>query len=780
MPQEQLPGAPVDDAEAAAPSLPLAAFWRAHITNHNDPAISDPDPAPSLPASSSGGVQSEEIYGLLLSMVRSGDLQAFPSRASVGAAVPSTGSESQPMSSNFAGSESQEVAAPAAALRLRTVEDAPQPLPATQRDQSGLSDSSEASKDPELESLDEELGPAPIERFLSQESDGSQRQDGPSMRVRCSASLGRNEIGGSGPGRSASFRKPANNLDPLAEMEKVLKDLNNQIETSDEDQQELQSPRHLLSSRTISLSARKEVMILRQWMIQLVSSRVFVVSGVLAILANAVFIGIELDLKTDDNEAIWNAFEAAFTGFFTIELLCRFAASQSIRRCFFDAWNVFDAVVVSASLADVFITAMAGSSGMTNFASLRVVRLARVARVVRLLRFLDGLRRLLVGILNAFSTLVWTWILLALVVYIFSIIATRLIGQSNSENAALDDYFGTVVKSMFTLFQVTTASGWSDIAALAVKVEPWTAFFFMIYLHVTTFAILNVMMAVIVENTLDQAGNTRSKFERKKLLSHRQAFQEIFKVFKDADSNADGLLNKDEYAALIKRADMSKHFESLGLKTGEVENLFGILDYDGSGCLDATEFVHGLLKAVGKAKARDIMAAHCSLKKMEKEAKRQIAALAESTNSQISGIEKGVADLRSTVKALAKAYNVTLPSDGSSSPKGSDSRSVSEMNPQSQSISPSWKVADMSQLSDPKVQLRMPSSSHIAEDGRGSVSDEVTVSLRLRRPSFVEMKTGLNAELAESASIGSAHAGSEHSGPPPDAPPNPGSSLSIN
>ena len=96
-----------------------------------------------------------------------------------------------------------------------------------------------------------------------------------------------------------------------------------------------------------------------------------------------------------------------------------------------------------------------------------------------------------------------------LLVYTFGIFATRMIGQEQRGDPEIRKYFGTVPRSMFTLFQVTTTEGWATIARKAMERQPWTESFFLFYLYVTTFAVMNVVVAVIVENTLDQASDQR-------------------------------------------------------------------------------------------------------------------------------------------------------------------------------------------------------------------------------------------------------------------------------
>lgn len=400
-----------------------------------------------------------------------------------------------------------------------------------------------------------------------------------------------------------------------------------------------------------------------------VRSRPFVLTVAFIITANAVYMGIEVDANpgvVQDGQRVdqsgWAAVEILFSVIFTIELMLRLIATIPAKKFFYSGWNLFDLLIVAVSIVDNIVTIiLRNATELGSFSYLRLLRLIRVIRVFRLLRVLGGLWKLVRGILNAAWTLVWTWVLLAIVIYIFSIVSTRLIGQAaDPGNGEINKWFGSVIRSMLTLFQATTTEGWADIAREVMKTQPWSAGFFILYLHVTTFAILNVMIAVIVESTLDEADQSKLKSAEKRLEDLRKAYEKIYKVFLDGDCDQDGVLTKDEFLQQIEQPKVSKYFEEIGIDPNEAEYLFTILDYDGSGCLDASEFVGGLLKVIGTAKAKDIMAVHCELRRSEKEGHRQIAMLEQSIDRRMELVETGVDTLRDEVHALALAIGVSL------------------------------------------------------------------------------------------------------------------------
>lgn len=395
----------------------------------------------------------------------------------------------------------------------------------------------------------------------------------------------------------------------------------------------------------------------RQKLQKIVRNEYFVLSVAFVIIANAAFMGIEVDADKGSDTTAWDAVEIIFSLIFLVELVLRLAATSPVAHFFLDGWNLLDTAIVAISIGDnLFVLAMGRTTGDLNkLTTLRLFRLARVVRVFRLLRVVKGLWKIVRGILHAVWTLIWTWVLLGLVIYIFSILATRLIGQSNKGDPNIQEYFGTVGKSMLTLFQITTTERWADIARLVIKKEPWSYLFFILYLHVTTFSLLNVMVAVIVESLGADIGSPIAKLTKKRLDVQKVACKNVYKAFKDLDLDGDGLLTWEEFKEQISKPVVHKSLERLGVNLREAENLFGILDYDGSGSLDSQEFVRGLMKTVGLAKSKDILALHCEMRRSETQALRDIRALRDKANTQITVLESGVKSLRQEVRDLTAA-----------------------------------------------------------------------------------------------------------------------------
>lgn len=409
----------------------------------------------------------------------------------------------------------------------------------------------------------------------------------------------------------------------------------------------------------------------------LVNHRHFNLTIAFFICLHALFIGLETEFHENNEEFSigWYLAELSFTLIFLGEFLLRLAATQQLQRFLYDRWNLFDFVLVSTSCIDTFvITFISRISRGSLVGAFRAVRLFRVARMLRLLRFFHEMWQLVAGIVEAMWTLLWTWLLLLIIIYVCGIFTTRTIGQQYQSDVDLQSYFGNVPRSMFTLFQITTTDGWAEIARKAMRMNAWTAGFFVLYLYVTTCAVLNVVVAVIVENTLDQAVDQRQKFTTKQSNKQTHACAKLYQLFCGMDDNGDGMLTKAEFSEALKDEQMSRYLHQLGIDLRQAEELFSILDFDESGSLDAQEFVGGVLKAVGNGKAREVLALHCDLSRSKRKVNDKIKEVHRQAASQTKRAHEGVQDLRKEVmklvNSLAEASGMAqlAPSDTSQLP----------------------------------------------------------------------------------------------------------------
>jgi len=216
------------------------------------------------------------------------------------------------------------------------------------------------------------------------------------------------------------------------------------------------------------------------------------------ILVNAVILGMET------SPAIMQRFGGVLIGLnqvilgvFVVEIVIKLYAFGW--RFFRSGWNVFDFLVVGIALVPA-----AGP--------LEVLRALRILRVLRLLSQVQRLRNIIESLMRALPGMGWTAALLVLVFYIFAVMGTMMFGERFPE------YWGTLGRSFFSLFQIMTLESWSSAIARPMLAEiPLAWMYFVPFILVSSFMVLNLFIAIIVSAT-NAIHEDEEAEERRKLL----------------------------------------------------------------------------------------------------------------------------------------------------------------------------------------------------------------------------------------------------------------------
>jgi voltage-gated sodium channel len=213
---------------------------------------------------------------------------------------------------------------------------------------------------------------------------------------------------------------------------------------------------------------------------QVVESRWFHNFIITVILINGVVLGIETAKglsATTMNTLKWIDQLCLFI--FVIELSMKFLV---YRLSFFkQGWNIFDFLIVAVALVP--------ATG-----ELSILRAFRIFRVLRLVTTVDSIRRVVAGMLIAIPGVGSVGALLVIFFYIGAVISTTLFGES------FTDWFGNLGRSMYTLFQIMTLESWSmGIVRPVMDVYPYAWIFFIPFIAVTTFTVLNLFIGIIVD-----------------------------------------------------------------------------------------------------------------------------------------------------------------------------------------------------------------------------------------------------------------------------------------
>jgi len=205
---------------------------------------------------------------------------------------------------------------------------------------------------------------------------------------------------------------------------------------------------------------------------------------ILVIVVNAIVLGLETSKPIMAQfGGLILAIDQACLAIFVVEIAAKLIARGS--RFFRDGWNLFDLAVVAIALVP--------SSG-----GLSVLRALRILRVLRVVSVAPRLRRVVEGFITALPGMGSVFLLMSIIFYIGAVIATKIFG------ADFPQWFGSLGQSGYTLFQVMTLESWSmGIVRPVLEVYPYAWAFFIPFILVTTFAVVNLLVGLIVNSMQD-------------------------------------------------------------------------------------------------------------------------------------------------------------------------------------------------------------------------------------------------------------------------------------
>ncbi|WP_461001176.1 ion transporter [Streptomonospora sediminis] len=228
---------------------------------------------------------------------------------------------------------------------------------------------------------------------------------------------------------------------------------------------------------------------LRRWARGVVDHRWFQAAIVVLILLNSATLGLEtyVDGPLAHAGGLLILAEVVFVTAFAAELLLKFLA---LGRAFFrDPWNWFDMVVVGIAL----VPASAGFS---------VLRMLRILRILRLVRVVPQMRTIISALFRSVPGMGTVIGLLLIIVYTAAVLGERLFHEIDPE------HFGDLGTTLYTMFVLLTTEDWPEVAQPVLEREPMAWVFFIGYIVLTAFIMLNLVIGVIV-TALEQEVNAQ-------------------------------------------------------------------------------------------------------------------------------------------------------------------------------------------------------------------------------------------------------------------------------
>ena len=227
------------------------------------------------------------------------------------------------------------------------------------------------------------------------------------------------------------------------------------------------------------------------------------------ILFNGVLIGLETSHEFVAAYGDWlHLGNDVILGVFIIEVVLKLAAVAPRFSLYFgNGWNLFDFTVVVLSLIP--------ATG--EFAL--VARLVRVLRVLRLVSAVPQLRLIVATLVRSIPSMGHVIMLMSIIFYIYAVTGFHLFHEHDAE------HWGTLGAALLTLFQMVTLEGWVDVMDTAMEAHPWSWIYFVSFVLIGTFVMLNLFIAVVINNL--NASKAAELEELRDPVTHDEILREL-------------------------------------------------------------------------------------------------------------------------------------------------------------------------------------------------------------------------------------------------------------
>jgi voltage-gated sodium channel len=216
--------------------------------------------------------------------------------------------------------------------------------------------------------------------------------------------------------------------------------------------------------------------------INLRNNKFFETFVIVVIVASALVIGVKTYPIDPQIAYAFEILDIGITLFFLVEIIIRIIAERSIWRFFKKGWNIFDFVIVTASLAPVEDSEIAFLG-----------RLLRIFRVLRLISIIPELRVLLNAFLNAIPRMGYVSLMMFIIFYIYAAMGSIFFSHINP------DLWSNIAVSLLTLFRVATFEDWTDVMYETMTVYPLSWMYYLSFIFIVAFIFLNMMIGIVLE-----------------------------------------------------------------------------------------------------------------------------------------------------------------------------------------------------------------------------------------------------------------------------------------
>jgi voltage-gated sodium channel len=377
----------------------------------------------------------------------------------------------------------------------------------------------------------------------------------------------------------------------------------------------------------------------------------------LAVVLNAIVMALELDLSEKDasqsEKMPWIVVDMFFCTIFACEILFRVYCT-SLRE-FLSATRAWgDCLLVALNIADTSIQLSGSeSTGLQSFSALRILRLFKMMKIFRIVSHVKELSLIATGLVSALKSLQYVSLLLGLVIFVMAVMFRILVGrecQSDQFRQSFayhfgdgidpgdkcEEYWGTVLRAMYTLYQVTTLESWSQVIARPIwDIHPYYMILLLGFQLVTTFGLLNIVVAAVVDGTMNSSDELVVENQtQKEIQSHLSSLRDIFLEAADPSS---GRVVADRLIPILRSPSTRRKLLLLEISYDDPSQIFRILDSKEEKAISIADFVTGFMRMRGTSKSKDLLGIRAQIYRAERNLASKIEQVHSATAANSSG-----------------------------------------------------------------------------------------------------------------------------------------------
>lgn len=359
-----------------------------------------------------------------------------------------------------------------------------------------------------------------------------------------------------------------------------------------------------------------------------------------------------------------DAFDLIFTLVFGMELVLRIWGYGCVFLCGTEGFmNVFDALVVLASVAQVGLSPFVDT---TDFRVVRIIRLIRVLSSLRKVPCLRKLEHMLVAVSNTLPALAPAVMLLLLMMYMFVVFFMQGLVTYLSEadvrdpNAGGDDLlqaFGSVTNALETLFlSVVGGRNWDGLLVALRRVGPLYEITFPLYVGFVTFAVLNILTGIFVDAAQQFSSMDRELAVELQVDKEKEYVKGLMNLFVEADVDKSGTLTWDEFMGHFESSEVRAYLKGMDLNVTSAKKIFNLIDGDNTGEIGIQAFLETCLQLRGTAQVVDIVIMRSDMENMMEQ---KMNSMLEKVGALRKFTAKAFTDMKSDVKKQSSLGSTT-------------------------------------------------------------------------------------------------------------------------